>query len=258
MIPESLSSRSLRFAFLFSGRPEMSREQKVRFYEDLTGSGIELPSFDQKKNEIVLQNVSEGVPPSVTNVTVGHYGDKFRLFVMDDFPASSTKIFKDTADAALKTFSGIWKDSAQGLSLTEVTLRYIVAAEGGNATNYLMKSCLRIPIPAVKALARPLAGVGIRLVSPVCVDSTQKAPLANADFNINIETLLEDPSKLYLQVMAKWPSLPLPAARKPDAQTGSLPTFLNPECRKPSWYIDQVEKYTKEHLIGFLAGAKDS
>lgn len=258
MIPRTLSGRSYRFAFLFSGQPQMSRQDNLRFYDLLTAESVDLPTFEQKKNEIVLQNVGGEVPPNIMRITVGHFNDKFRLFILENFPNRTMEIFRQTADAAWKVFSKVWKSSAQGLSLAEVTLRYTAAAEGGDATNFLLENCLKIPKEALASLGRALQGVGFRLVSPVLVVPNEKPPLSNADFNVNIETLLEDRSRLYIQVTTKWPSLPLPAARGPVEGAKGLPTFLNPECREPSWYLKEVESFVENQIQHFLhtAGKK--
>lgn len=258
MLPETLNARSYRFAVLYNGQPEMSRADNLNFYDKLTAKGVELPIFEQKKTEILLQNVTEGAPRNVLRINVGHFKDKFRLLVLEDNPSKSMEIFQQTADAAWKVLSDIWHPlSKGGLFLVETNLMYTAASEGGNSTNFLLNSCLRIPKEAMEVLGRPVSGVGVRLVSPVLIAPDGKPPLANADFNVSIETLLEDPSRLYIQAIAKWPSLPLPAIRPPEGTTVKpLPSFLNPECKEPSWYLKQVEGFIKEQAVGFLKSAK--
>ncbi len=252
MIPKTLMARSYRFAFLFSGQPQMSREDNLSFYDKLTAKRVDLPSFEQKTNKIVLQNVGGGTPKNILRVEVGHFNDKFRLFVMEDFPSGPMEVFQRVADESWKVFSQVWELSGQGLSLTEVTLRYTASAEGGNATKFLLKNCLKIPQTAQTSLGRELHGVGLRLVSPVLMTNDDKLPLKNADFNLNIETLLEDPSRLYIQLTTKWPSLPLPTARKTSKQATNLPTFLNPDCRKPSWYLKEAHEFLEKQIKAFL------
>jgi len=235
----------------------MDRERKVRFYDNLTAQGVEIGNFEQKANEIVLTN--SPAPPNIRRVVVGHFQDKFRLFVLEDSPNETIEVFKKIADAAWKVFSDVWTPPAQGFSLAEVTLRYTAVAEGGNATNFLLKSCIKIPKTSLDLLGRPLQGIGLRLVSPTLVTkaaSEGKFPLANADFNINIETLLDDQSRLYIQLTAKWLSIPLPPARGQMSNIPGLPTFLNPECQKPSWYLEQAENFVKEQVVSFLCKAK--
>lgn len=247
--------RSYRFAFLFSILPQMSREANFSFYDKLAGEGVELPVFEQKKNEILLQKIGNGRPPNVLRINVGHFSEKFRLFIMEDFPEGSMKVFNDTADIAWKVFSETWSVS-NALQLAEVTLRYTVPV-GGNSLDFLLDNCLRLPTESLRALERELNGVGIRLVSPVTVAKTdEQIPLSGADFNVNIETLLEDPTRLYIQVRSKWPSIPLPTARRPDSETKGIPTFLNPECQKPSWYLNQVESFVETQIEKFLALAE--
>jgi hypothetical protein len=203
--------------------------------------------------------MSGGAQPNILRISIGHFMDKFRLFVLEDFPMGSMKIFQETADAAWKVFADIWRDFIPGISLAEVTLRYTAPAEGGNATRFLLEKCLRVPKESIAALGRPLGGVGMRLVSPVLVTSpTQQSlpPLVSADFDVNVETLLEDPSRLYIQVTAKWPSLPLPSARGPVQGAEDMPAFLNPKCKEPSWYLKQVEDLTNIQIEGFLTKAR--
>lgn len=257
MLQNTLTARSFRLAFLFSGQPQMDRDKNLRFYDDLTAQGVELRNFEQKTNEIILQN--SPAPPNILNIVVGHFQDKFRLFIFEDFPERTIDIFKKTADATWKVFSGVWEPPAQGFSLAEVTLRYTAAAEGGKATDFLLKSCMKIPQTSLNLLGRPLHGIGLRLVSPplVTAGATEgELPLANADFNVNIETLLDDPSRLYIQLTAKWLSIPLPPARGQMSNMPGLPTFLNPECQKPSWYLEQAENFVKEQVVSFLCKAK--
>jgi len=256
MIPATLNARSYRFAFVFSGQPQMDRSKNLEFYDKLTAEGTDFPIFEQHKNEIILQNVGSGVPPNVLRVTIGNFKDKFRLFILEDFPNKTMEIFQQTADAAWKVLSEIWKPPVQALSLAEVTLRYTAAAEGGDATNFLLNKCLKITKESLAVLERKLQGVGLRLVSPVVVAPDEKIPLANADFNVMIETLLEDASLLYIQVTSKWPSFPLPTARGTMAGPQGMPTFLNPECKNPSVYLKAVESFVKKQIQNFFLKMK--
>lgn len=256
MIPATLNARSYRFAFAFSGQPQMDRAKNLDFYDKLTAEGIDFPIFEQHKNEIILQNVGSGVPPNVLRVTIGNFKDKFRLFILEDFPNKTMEIFQQTADKSWKVLSEIWKPPVQALNSAEVTLRYTAAAEGGNATNFLLNNCLKIPKDSLAALERKLQGVGLRLVSPVLVAPDEKLPLSNADFNVVVETLLEDPSLLYIQITSKWPSFPLPTAREAMPGGEKIPTFLNPECKKPSVYLKEAENFVKKQMKNFFLKMK--
>ncbi len=254
MLQNTLTARSYRYACLFSGHTQMDRERKVRFYDNLTAQGVELGNFEQKANEIVLTN--SPAPPNIRRIVVGHFQDKFRLFVLEDFPNETIEVFKRIADAAWKVFSDVWAPPPQMFSLAEVTLRYTAAAEGGNAKEFLLKNCVKIPQTSLSSLKRPLDGIGLRLVSPLIVAPKENLPLSNADFNLSIETLLDDPSRLYIQVTTIWPSTPLPTARGPRDDMPGLPVFLNPECREPSWYLEQAENFVKKQVVSFLLKAK--
>ena len=75
-------------------------------------------------------------------------------------------------------------------------------------------------------------------------------PLAGADGNLLVETLLDDPSRLFFQLTSKWPSISLPPGGPPGA-----PRDLNVEIRKPSEYLEDVYEFLTGSVFEFLTEA---
>ena len=251
MIPNSVAVRSTNFAFVFPTQPELRREENLRFYDLVTSGGVEVPEFNQTTNAITLLRRTGRTPPNKFAVRVDHFQQQLRFLVSEEFPRKTLKLFTDAADIAWDAFQEVWPLSKLGGQpiLAEVTMRVTAAAEGGDATKYLIDHILKISHSGLNKLGRKINGAGLRLVFPVEV-SGEALPLQGGDGNLLIETLLEDPSRLFLQLTTKWPMM---IAIPPGALPEGAPREISFKLLKPSEYVQQVYSYLTEHAIQFLS-----
>jgi hypothetical protein len=249
MVPNSIAVRSSTFAFVFPSQPELRREDNLRFYDRVTSAGVDLPEFNQGTNALVLLRKTGGTPPHTFFVRVDHFKQQLRFVVSEEFPRKSFDLFKEAADIGWDAFQEVWPlDKLGGRPvIAEVTLRVTAAAEGGDATGYLIDRILRVSHAGLHKLGRQITGVGLRLVFPVQVPG-ESLPLSGGDGNLLIESLLEDPSRLFLQLTTKWPSIALPPGTLPNEGPREI-TF---ETRKPSDYLEEVYSYLTEQSVQFL------
>jgi hypothetical protein len=169
----------------------------------------------------------------------------------EDFPTVPFQNIKETADLAWDAFSQVWALERIGNSpvLTEVTLRLTAAAEGGDATTFLRDRALHLKSEALARLGRGTQGIGIRLVSPLQINTMgPPLPLQGAEANLLVETLLEDPTRLFLEFTSKWPTLALP----PMLVAEGAPLILNLDLRKPSEYLEDTYAYISGPVVDFL------
>jgi hypothetical protein len=251
MLPNSVALRSTAVAFVFPAQPELKHEENFKFYSTLTASGVELPEFTQARNQVVLRSRRPGTPPSVLQVRVDHHGPHLRFLVSDDFPSRPFEITSETADLAWDAFTSVWPMERLGGQpiLTEVKMRLTVATEGNNATQFLAEKTLHLDEGHLRRLGRGLQGVGLRLMSPIQIGSgVESVPLHGADLNLQIETLLDDTSRLFIEATSKWPSVALPST----IVAQGAPSRLNFDLRKPSEYLNDMYSYTTEHVMNFL------
>jgi hypothetical protein len=243
---------------LFPGQPGLRRDDNLKFYDLVTSKGIDLPKFEQEGTALRVARESRGAPPNVFSIEVGHFQGNFRFLVADEWPTKPLSVFKENADIAWACFQEVWPHTRLGgtPTMVETNFRMTAAAEGGNATAYLIDRCFRLSHAALGKLGRNLQGVGLRLVFPVEIPREgEDIPLAAASANIRIETLLDDPSLLYFEMNTKWPSVPVP--KEIQKATGA-PEYINPEILQPTEYLDKSYDYLTLSVADFLAEAERS
>ncbi|HLA80606.1 MAG TPA: hypothetical protein VJP78_03100 [Thermoleophilia bacterium] len=254
MIAESIAVRSATFAFLFPTQPELKREDNLHFYDKVTSSGVDLPEFQQRQNQVLLRRVTAGTPPHAFAIQIDHFKQQLRFLISEEFPRRPLELIQEDADSAWEAFRQIWSLERLGGRpiLAEVTMRSTAAAEGGNATKYLLDRVLKVSHTGLHKLGRQVQGLGLRLVLPVQLGVGDKVvPLAGADGNLLIETLLDDPSKVFLQLTSKWPTLSIP----PGVGPPGIPRDVNAEIRKPSQYLQDVYDFLHGSVTEFILEA---
>lgn len=258
MIPDAFRLRQIAVAYVFPAQPHLRREDGLAFYDRVTSAGIEVPQFNSQRNVLQLLRVGSGEPTPQFQLEVGHHQGSFRLIIAEVWPNRSLDLIRQDADIAWDCFTETWTTKQLGGSpvLVEANIRLDIPADGGDATRYLLDRSLHLSHRALTDLGRSLQGIGLKLFIPVEVrasaEGEKEMPLAGADVRIEIETLLDDPSRIYMQQVCKWPSVPIPSEVR--EQTGA-PERLNPKAKKPSSYITDVYEYATRRVGGFLSTA---
>lgn len=253
MIRESFSLRRAAIGILFPGQPELRDEDKFEFYKKVSAQRVDVPQFNQTENSVHLIRQASGERANSFQIEVGRHQDNFRFLVAEKWPGKRTlDMIGQDADTAWDCFREVWSTSRLGQKpvLVEVTLRTTVAAEGGNATEFLANDIFRLSQSALAELGRQPQGLGLRLMFPVQVSGPQspEIPLDAAGGYVRVETLIDDPSRLYIEAQFRWPSAPIP----PEARTPGGPEQINPEVRRPSAYLEDSYSYVKNELTDFL------
>ena len=249
----SLGRAALNFQFL--GRPQLTREDNLKFYDTVTRQGVDLPQFSQSETMVQLARQGSETPPSSLLIQVGQDQGKFRFLVAEEWPSSrSLELIGKDADIAWDSFHEVWPSQRVGGNpvLVEVNLKTTAMAKGGDATGFLRDSCLHLNPAAFEKLERQPHGLGLTIMLPVQIPSNQGTdiPLMGAGSTIRVETLLDDPTRLYIQAQFSWPSVPIPQEIR--QKIGGGPERTNPELRRPSEYLLESDEYVKTQLTDFL------
>lgn len=253
MLRNSITVRSARFACLFPVLPELKRELALKFYTLITENGVELPTFTVSRNNILFAHQRGGTPASMLTVGVDHLSQKLRFLVVDDFPTRAFESSVESANLAWDAFSSVWPLERLGGQqiLAEATIRLVTAVEENSGSKYLLDRVLKLRKSSLAKLSRETAGAGMRLMVPLQVSSDQSIPLDGAEANLHIETLMEDPTKLFFQLTVKWPSIALP----PHAIAAGAPSRINVDLRKPGEYLTDTYNYLTGAAMDFLEDA---
>lgn len=254
MIPDSFSLRRIAIAYLHQGQPELRRDDNLAFYDRVTSAGVDVPQFSQDRTSVKLVRLAPGKQTNAFQIEVGEHSGNFRFLVAEEWPARPLDVIAQDSDLAWESFRETWPSKRLGRRpvLVELSIRTSLAVEGGDATAYLMDRCLRLSHVALGKLQRPIHGLGLRLMIPVQLASGQ-IPIPNAGADLKIETLLDDPSRLYVELVTKWPSGNIPAEIRD--QVDEVPQTLDPETRKPSFYFSEGNKFLEQNIAQFLQTA---
>jgi hypothetical protein len=79
--------------------------------------------------------------------------------------------------------------------------------------------------------------------------------LPGAEVQVKLETLQEDVSQVFVEVLARWPAITLPKDRLPPqlSQHVDGPFFqVNPKAESPKHYLSAVYQYVETRILAFL------
>ena len=134
-------------------------------------------------------------------------------------------------------------------------------APQGGSRSFLASSVAHIPLQAAVHLGREFEGFGIQFMSGPVMELDPERPqpvLAGAEVRVRVETLQRDPSRLFMQVTAKWPALNVPVHSLPAAMQRHVKgpvVQANLVGQKPSHYLGLCYDFVTNNLIVFLQQA---
>ena len=257
---DSFSLGRATLNFLFTGKPQLTREDNLKFYDTVTRQGVDLPQFSQGETTVQLARQGSGNPPSSLLIEVGQDQGRFRFLFAEERPSTrSLELIGKDADIAWDSFCEVWPSQRVGGNpvLVEVRLTTTAVAKGGDATGFLRDSCFHMNPAALEKLERQPHGLGVKIMLPCQIPSDQSTniPLMGAGSTIQVETLLDDPTRLYLEAQFSWPSVPIPQEIR--QKMGGGPERTNPELRRPSEYLLESDEYVKTQLTDFLLASAE-
>lgn len=253
MDPESRTLRSATVAYLFPVQPRVERKQAMQFFDQLRDSHVAVSQYSEQPTGVAISSaIGGGSGQQVFQVTVDHHGPNLRLFFEENFPTRPLSLFIEDANVVWEAFNRAWPPATVGTSImTEVKIRLTFSAVGGNATEYLANRVFHLQSDAISKLGRPPQGLGLRIALPLAVvREPATAPLSGASGNLLIETLMEDATRLYAELTATWPTIPLPAGILIEGSS-----LLNAAPKPPGNRVQEVYDYMGSQLVDFLSTA---
>ena len=254
MIPDSVTLRSVRAAYLFPAQPLIEMSDGMEFYKGIVAAKVGVSEFSHQETALVLQGSRGGKPPHQLRVTVDHHGGKMRLHISEDFPDKSLEIFCQQADDVWENFLTIWDETKRGgpQVLSEVRLRVTGAAESGDARQYIGDKVMRVRHAGLGKLGRAIHGVGFTLIMPLQLGSEGQYPLNGSQVKLTVESLLEDPRRIYIEAVVSWPAVGVQ-----EKGVEGMPTVVNTRARNPSTMVTEVYDYLTEYVVDFLTTLAD-
>lgn len=253
MLAESLTTRSVLFAYLF-GPPRMVGRQEASTIYDKVCEQLRIDDFtfqyesakesDSPQSQgfkIQLQR-KEGRGSFGVTVDNPSIQRPIRLLVQYNWPPSLEHVHErcDLAcGAVFDALKGNWQKV-----LAEVRLRAHCGDRDRNALSFLRQQFLRVPEPWIDSLGQPLAFITCRFHT--ASGGPIEEPLDSPTRELSVEVLREDPSCLYFELVTQWSQVPSPSVLRQGVAPASLRQFTP----QPSEYVKSEHEFLWERLRG--------
>jgi hypothetical protein len=236
MLPNSLRTRGVNFAYLFGPPRMVAREEASRVHNSICDKlKLDDLSFRYSTSEPGIRSSSRGFSivmerqegRGAFRIIVDQApGNPIRLLLEYHWPPSDVHVqerFDDGARTVFESLDGPWQRV-----LAEARVRAQCDVKGADATRFLRDECLGLPAHHLSALGEPVSFVSIGIhVSP---GSQTQDPLEGPARELSVEILREDPKALYLELMSRWTQVPVTA--------GAIPlNTIRPISAAPSDYV---------------------
>ncbi len=258
MIPESLQTRSVTFAFLFGPPRFVTREEASSVYGHVCDT-LKLDDFTFRydPSDPGAQPASKGFAIRLHRKEGrGQFGllvenpsiqKPIRLLLEWNWPPAVkvvTEQFDLTADAVFDQLRATTPDGAWQKVHAEVRLRANCQIAGQSALGFMLDRFLRLPSDWIRSLGEPLAfgALKFEVASAQAKQSSLDAPKRE----LSIEVLREDAKGLYFELVSTWRQVPTQSGPGAVIDVASL----RPIDRQPSEYMTDAHDYLSERLQG--------
>lgn len=128
--------------------------------------------------------------------------DKFSIFV--EFPQIQDEWFESKCLTLLRRFFETFKPQVLVQSAIQIAASISI---GADARDYLAGRVLQFDPEKLAKFERPVHAIGLRLVFPPFERQVNKRRRVTTEWQVDlkVESLLEDPSQIYVEAQASWP-----------------------------------------------------
>lgn len=227
MRPESRQIIHMGVNFLMVPPPLIDPRTHIGFQSSLISSGIEFANTIYREHQIEVLREE----PSPLRVLVGRQQQAplGQLLITASLPARPLGVFAKEAEAVIKAYHNTWSQPIQVIS-RDVTIRDLYETTDEHAFKELWERKLWQKPEALATFGRPVLGGGLRFVMPAVPNEPEPA-----EIEVKVESYLQNPRKIYVEVQFKWPQ-PTPPGRQ-----------LDPEER-----LQKVNSYIQNEVISFI------
>ena len=182
----------------FHPRLHLNRKSGFEFAATLSDY-IDPSNAELGETEWVYSQTIGSSPHSRLRVTVG----PARIQIHGEFPSHSQEWFEERFGVVLQRFRERFKPEL--VLGSKAMVRGLLPVEG-DARVFLAEHLMNIDARRVGPFARPIHLLGLRFSLPAYVNrSREGATGADWSVNVRVESLMEDPSQLFLEADADWP-----------------------------------------------------
>jgi hypothetical protein len=197
MLEESRRVIHIGLNYVIAPKRPLTVDEKLRFQKELSLIGLEAENTAKKEGGIGIKALYDGAPVIVETFMNSPNAGQL-LILMPENP--SVSLFPQIADAVgdiyLKVFT---EPRPQAFPARDGCIRKLFdcGAEYPHAFKFIWEKMLGKTQPDLAPLGGPIAGGGLRFVIPPVGDKP-------VETDVRIESLLKDPTQLWVEVKMKW------------------------------------------------------
>ena len=127
-----------------------------------------------------------------------------KIQIDTQYPAEALELFENKTTAILGEFTPLFSPTA--IVETSAMVRAQLAIDG-DARQFLVRHVMNMDLRRVDPFKRPIHGVGLRLFFPAfSIEREGKTEDTDWQLNLKAESLLADPSQLFIEAEGRWPT----------------------------------------------------
>lgn len=253
MLPNSLRTRGIVFAFLFGPPRVVGRDEASRLHNRVCDKlSVDDFIFRYSTVEPGVKQSSRGFSIVIERpegrgsfrIVVDHQGAgnpiPIRLLMEYQWPPSAIEVderFDIASETVFDSLEGEWQRV-----MAEARIRGQCGVQEGSALKYLTRELLNLSGARAEALGAPVTFASVALHASPAASTADS--LDHPARELTVEVLREDPSALYLEFMSRWTQVPVGA---PAIQLDSIRTI----DKKPSEYIEHARSSLNTWLSTF-------
>jgi len=225
-----LERRGSYLAVVFHPSIRLTRKRGFEFAAELS-QYIEPSNVHLDENQWRFDQPLEGSTRSRFKIIVGVQ----RIQINAEFPETSAEWLESRQTEILDRFHKMLdlKHVIQSAAMIQATFPV-----DGDARTFLANHVMHLDREQVKKLNRPIHTVGLRFMLPPFKEEGAVARKEDWLLEVKVESLVEDPSKVYVEADAQWQNTPM------LWDVEATRTVVNRQVK--------VSEYLKDHVLEFL------
>jgi hypothetical protein len=228
MLVESQRVIHIGLNYVVAPKKPLTVDEKLEFQKELSLIGLEAENTVKKEGGVGIKSLYEGSTVIVETFMNSPNTGQLLILMPDNV---NTSLFPQIADAVGGIYLKVFTDpKPQAFPMRDGCVRklYSCSPEYPHAFKYVWEGMLGKSQPDLSPLGGPIAGGGLRFVIPALPDKP-------VETEVRIESLLKDPTQLWVEARMKWP--------KPDKVESGF---------KAAELFKQINTFIDENVTAFM------
>lgn len=215
--------------------PAIDQHSSLKFQQYLLRSGIDVNSGMIQRNQIMIRR-NPPQPLEISLIALAKQPQLGQILIIAPQPERPLRQFVKEVEAVLDAFKEAWPWSKRQVLRCDVTLHCLYSSTSEHAFQEIWEKRLCQPPDLLAKLERQVLGGGLRFVMPPQQDESESAQI-----ELKIESFLQNPKKVFIEVQFVWP-LPKPPG----------------DDFAPADRLNQANKYVENQVYAFMREEDES